>query len=261
MSSSLCRITVAEWNDQWSGDRYSTATTGRHSRSSDLWATLASVTVPEFNLSSVQVNIVGNWNPSIFVPRWFANVGLLPVEEVDTAKIGLIHEEMAHFSLPWINVQVTRDRFVVTTNQDGYAGPLRDLAVGTLELLAQTPIRMMGINHEFLLDLPSRAAFDGLGWSLADPSNWPNLSKPGIALLQMQGARTDGYNGYIRVKVEPILDNSYRVSLGVNDHYDLGTDSQSASNTVAKEILGIRWQAAAEEAIAIVDHLRSVGKK
>jgi hypothetical protein len=195
------------------------------------------------------------------VPRWFSDVGLLPAEEAENAQIAIIHEEVAQFGLPWVNVQVTRQRFVVTTTQESYTEALRDLALGTLELLTHTPTRMMGINHDFLLGFADRASFDALGWALATPTVWPHLSKPGIATMQMQGERTDGHTGYVRVKVEPVLDGSFRVSVGINDHYDLSPDDQSASTTTAREVLSERWPEAAKEARQIVEHLRSVGSE
>ena len=210
-------------------------------------------------MSSAQIQIVGQWNPSIFVPRWFSDVGLLPAEEAEKAEIALIHEEVAQFGLPWVNVQVTRQRFVVTTTQESYTETLRDLALGTLDLLTHTPARMMGLNHEFLLGFTERSTFDALGWALATPDKWPTLSKPGIATMQMQGERTDGRPGYIRVKVEPILDGSLRVLVAVNDHYELSTDDQSSSTVAAREILIDRWLDGAKEARDIAEHLRSVG--
>jgi hypothetical protein len=219
------------------------------------------VALPVLTVSSAQVQIVGQWNPSIFVPRWFSDVGLLPKEEAENAQIAIIHEEVAQFGLPWVTVQVTRQRFIITTTQESYAEPLRDLALGTLELLAHTPTKMMGINHDFILSYSSRAAFDALGWTLATPDCWPHLSNPGVATMQMQGERKDGRPGYVRVKVEPILDGTFTVALGVNDHYELSEDDRSTSTEGARAILSDRWQGAGHEAREIVEHLRTVGNK
>ena len=216
------------------------------------------MSAPDLTAVSAQVQIVGQWNPSIFQPRWFSEVSLLPKEEAENAKILIIHEEIAHFTLPWLNLQVTRDRLVASTTQESYSEPLRDLVLGTLDLLSHTPTRMMGINHDYLLTFADRSTFDALGWKLVPPQSWPGLKRPGVATMQVQGERQDDNEGYVRVKVEPILDATWRVIVGVNDHYQLSSSDTSRSTELAMQILSTRWQDARSEALALVSDLRAM---
>jgi len=92
--------------------------------------------------------VAGDMNPTIFHPLWFAKEGLLSEIEAKEAKVKLIHPDISAFLTEWLEVQVTREKFIVKTRMDAYFEPLRDLAVGTFSLLAHTPLRAVGVNFE-----------------------------------------------------------------------------------------------------------------
>lgn len=215
---------------------------------------------PNVSTLGVNVQVLGHWNPSLFVPVWFADVGLLPEEEAKEADIDVIHEEVAQFDVDWLAVRVTRDRFVASTTRLTHTEALRDLIIGTLELLTHTPTRVMGINHDYVLQFDNRGDFDQLGWTLVSPDNWPMLEKPGVATMQMQGARRDDNPGYVRIKIEPTLDETYRVLVGVNDHYSPSLEAESKTTPQLVEILRERWADSADEAEQVVDHVRGIGR-
>src|SRR3954447_8551355 len=63
----------------------------------------------------VTVVLLGNFNPSIFQPRWMATVGLLGDEEAKSAKISLIAQDTAIFEVgEWLAIHVTTERFQAT---------------------------------------------------------------------------------------------------------------------------------------------------
>jgi len=216
------------------------------------------VPVPNVSPVGINIQIVGRWNPALFVPRWFADVGLLPKEEVDEAKLSIVHEEIAQFDVGWLALRVTRDRFVGSTSQIGHAEALRDLVVGTLELLTHTPTRVVGVNHDFLFSFKDRESFDAFGWVLVSPAPWPQLERPGMAALQVQGMRTDKREGYVRVMLDPLLDGTNRVAVGVNDHYAIADQDSSRSTAEIAGILSTRWFDSAREAEEIVATMRKV---
>lgn len=206
----------------------------------------------------INVQILGRWNPALFVPRWFADVGLLPNEEVDAANLSIVHEEIAQFDVGWLALRVTRDRFLASTSQIGHAEALRDLVVGTLELLTHTPTQVVGVNHDFLFTFKDRESFDSFGWALVSPKQWPQLERPGMAALQVQGMRTDKREGYVRVMLNPVLDGTHRLTVGINDHYAVAEEAASRSTAEIASILADRWFDSAAEAEGIVATMREV---
>lgn len=200
------------------------------------------------------IQVLGHFNPPLFVPRWFADVGLLPEAEA-TAAGEFIHEEVAQFNTDWVTVSVTKDRMAVSTTRLSHIEPLRDLVVGTLDLLSHTPTSVFGINHDFLLDFEDRESFDEFGWTLVPPTNWPELNRPGMALTMLQGVRQDEREGYVRVKVEPFLDGQLRVVVGVNDHYQVEAAHASTATPKIVQIIAERWFDSIEEADRICESL------
>jgi hypothetical protein len=79
-----------------------------------------------------------------------------------------------------------------------------------------------------------------------------------MASLQMQGDRTDRRRGYVRVQVDPILDGSFRVTVGVNDHYAVADEDSSRSTPEIASIIRERWFESERQADAIVESLLGV---
>ena len=68
-------------------------------------------------MDTVSVVVVGHFNPAIFTPAWFAWHELLPQRAATSAELNLAHPEITQFQSDWLNLQVTRDRFVAQTTQ------------------------------------------------------------------------------------------------------------------------------------------------
>ena len=91
--------------------------------------------------------LIGDFNPHIFQPHWFAYHKLLGEDECKSAKIDIVHSDITIFRLDWLKFEITRERVVAMTSFDQYYEVLRDLIIGTFNILTHTPIRMMGINN------------------------------------------------------------------------------------------------------------------
>src|SRR5688500_14696309 len=94
----------------------------------------------QLHLQSVDIVVVGNFNPAIFHPTWFTSNDLIRAQEADAAEIQVVHPEVASFKAAWLAITCTRDRFHASTTQEAYYEPLRDLAWGVLDLLSHTPL-------------------------------------------------------------------------------------------------------------------------
>jgi hypothetical protein len=173
-------------------------------------------------LQGVTVVFLGDFNPKIFQPAWFAAEELIRKREAEEATLEIIHPEVVSFTLEWLRLQVTRERFLASTTQEPYYEILRDLILGTFGLLRHTPVQKMGINRDMHFRMPSEDAWHALGHRLAPKALWQGiLDTPGMRSLTMEGVRPDAYKGYIRVQVEPSVQIHPGVCIQVNDHYEV----------------------------------------
>lgn len=217
---------------------------------------------PQIQVQGVSIVLVGSLNPAIFQPSWFALHNLLRPEEADAATIDIIHPDVAHFKTEWLDVNIVRDRFQISTVQESYYEALRDLAVGMLMLLSHTPIRVMGINRDFHFDLVSEGTWHALGHRLVPKDDWnPLLKNPGMQTIVVQGERPDDFEGYLRVAVHPSKRIKYGVFIEVNDHFVLKKDENEADGSdKARLILSERWNESMKRGSEIAQAIAKLGE-
>ena len=63
----------------------------------------------------IDVVLLGDFNPKIFSPFWFASEGLLGRKEAETAVPEIIHSDVSIFKSDWFRLQVNRNRFSIVT--------------------------------------------------------------------------------------------------------------------------------------------------
>ena len=118
----------------------------------------------EPEISSVDVVLLGKFNPAIFTPAWFALHEVLPRGVAENADLKVAHSQLLLFSTEWLQIQVTPDRFQAETQQDPHVR-LRDFVIRVFkELLFHTPIEAFGINRSVHFRAPTPAARDRVGW-------------------------------------------------------------------------------------------------
>ena len=76
--------------------------------------------LPQIQVQGVSIVLIGNLNPAIFHPSWFAAHNLLRTEEADAATINIIHPDVASFKTEWLEVNIVRERFQIGTVQESY---------------------------------------------------------------------------------------------------------------------------------------------
>jgi hypothetical protein len=219
--------------------------------------------MPQIQIQGISIVLIGNLNPAIFHPSWFASHNLLRAEEADAATINIIHPDVASFKAEWLEVNIVRERLQIGTVQESYYEPLRDLAVGILGLLSHTPIRVMGINRDFHFDLVSEEVWNELGHRLVPKDDWnPLLKSPGMRTLIVQGARPDDSEGYLRVTVQPSPRIKYGVFIEVNDHYMLTTGQKvDDGSDKARTILSEKWNESMKRGSEIAQAIAKLGDK
>ena len=194
------------------------------------------------DIQSLSVVFLGDFNPKIFQPAWFAAQGLIRQQEAEEAKVDIIHPEVVSFSLEWLALQVTREQCALTTTQEPYYVVMRDLIVGTFNLLQHTPLHKLGINIDMHFRMDSEASWHAFGHRLAPKDLWQDtLKNPGMRSLTMEGQRPDAFRGYIRVQVEPSIKIHPGVYVRVNDHYEIETLQPGTGSDAMLDIFQRAW--------------------
>lgn len=223
-------------------------------------------------LGEVTIVLVGNFNPVIFRPDWFARMGLLTIEQVDAANIEVVHPEITKFSTDWLILAVEKERFVVSTKEAPWIR-LNDLVVRVFkEFLTHVPIRMMGINRRVHFSVKDEETREAIGRTLAPHEPWgewmPKIELERGArhggmrtLIMEQSVRDDGRRGYIRAKVEPTSMVNAGIFMEVNDHYE----AENAEEVVGPDELISILESGFEDSVArsegIIDQIMRLSEK
>lgn len=223
----------------------------------------------EPEIGGANVVVVGNFNPAIFTPAWFALHGLLPKNAADNADVGVIGPDFAAFSFDWLILEVTSERFVARTAQEPFVR-VRDLVTRVFdEHLFHTPVRALGINREVHFRAGSLAARDRIGRALAPVEPWGIWGQElgldglhgGLTSLTMSQFKPDGRpaGGEINVKVERsvvIGDKRFGVYVRVNDHYALGEADERSMTLLEKN-----FEPSLKRSDGIIDHVMSLSEQ
>lgn len=205
-------------------------------------------------IQSVTIVLVGSFNPSIFHPVWFASENLIRAGEADTAKIEIIHPDIAIFDMEGFRIEVNQTRFSISTTQEPYFVVIRDLTLGTFGILKHTPITMLGINFLAHFKIDSEEKWHEVGHILAPKPPWGDaLDSPGLRSLTMQeDRRRDGQAGYIRVKVEPSAKINPGIFVDINDHFQKPSESKTTGSEEIMTILNNSWEASLQRSDKII---------
>jgi hypothetical protein len=180
---------------------------------------------PTVEGEEIAIVLIGDFNPMIFQPAWFALEGLIRRSEAEEADIEIMHHDIASFRLDWVSVDVLAERFSAKIRSSAFRVSLLDLIVGTFSTLRHTPTRQLGINLTKRLRFSTDAEWHNFGHYMAPKSPWKDLLEhPGMRGIHVQGCRPEGAPGHVLVSAEP--DRPGFVSLRVNDHFEFSKDAE-----------------------------------
>lgn len=204
---------------------------------------------PQPKIQGHSIVLLGNFNPKIFHPIWFASQGLIKDSEAEEADIQIIHPDAAVFSLGWMKIEVTAARFMIQTNQEPYYEIIRDLVQGTFSLLRYTPVISMGINRDYNFSISDEEKWHNAGHKLAPKEIWSDiLQAPGLVEMSMLGERKDGLKGFVKFEVRSYKKEEPGILLLVNNHFDIEKPNSGNSVDVACNILMNNWKLCMMEA-------------
>lgn len=197
---------------------------------------------PKLEREGIDLILLGSFNPQVLHPAWLAAQELIRKEEAESAKVEIVHAEVASVTVGSIKLQVTQERFQTSTEDPSSYEVARDLTMGYLDVLHHTPVRVMGLNRAMHFLVPSVDAWHEIGHHLAPKEMWSKtLVKPGMRSLTMEGLRPDRFKGYIRVRVEPSVRVHPGVYITLNDHYQEEREDPGRGCEEFIEILRVNW--------------------
>ena len=224
----------------------------------------------EPEISGVSVILIGDFNPAIFTPAWFALHSLLPKGTADNAELQVAHQQVTEFSTDWLYLQVRLERFLVETSQAPYIR-LRDLVVRVFkDHLYHTPLKAFGINRNVHFRVGSLAERDRIGRTLAPVEPWGDWrhdlefdgEKGGMTSLTMSQIDPEGRppGGRINVKVEPsnrIGHGRLGVFVTANDHYAIDDTSPESGERLMR-LFEDNFDTSLRRSDGIIDHIMSL---
>ena len=224
----------------------------------------------EPEISGVGVVLLGDFNPAIFTPAWFALHGLLPESTADNANLQIAHSQVLVFSTEWLNLQVTTDRFAANTQREPHIR-VRDLVVRVFkEHLYHTPLRAIGINREVHFRVAGPVEQDRIGRMLAPVEPWGSWREEleldgdhgGMTSLTMAQLRPAGRppGGQVNVTVEPsvrIDGGRSGIRVSVNDHYAVGS-ADTEGRTQLMGFLEDGFDSSIRRSDGVIDHIMSL---
>lgn len=211
----------------------------------------------KLQISIFSIVLIGDLNPIIFQPAWLAAKGLIRENEAESCKVELIHKELVRYKLDWAQLEITSNRFSITTAQEPYYETVRDLVIGIFKkFLKETPLTAMGLNHGLHYQLNEKQYFE-FGNKFAPLNNWSDyLTNPKLLQLEiLDQKRLDHRPGYYRIKVAPSDEiPSNGIVININDHYSLA-EGQAGRNGEVITILEETWEYTFDLAEKITENL------
>lgn len=227
----------------------------------------------EPEIDGVSIVVVGNFNPAIFTPAWFASYDLLPKDAEVNADLGVAHPEITQFQTDWLDLHVTTNKFDARTMKAPHVR-VRDLVVRVFkEHLYHTPLEAFGINRNVHFRVRDFSARDRIGRKLAPVEPWGVWGRQlgdsghqgGMIALTMRQVTVEGRpaGDQINVTVEPsnrIVEGAPGVYVGVNDHYTAGETEEHQSGRRLMEILEENFDSSLIYSANIIDHIMSLAE-
>lgn len=222
-----------------------------------MWRRLRKV-ARTIELAGVSLVAPGSFNPSIFHPLWFGEKALIPEGAVEDAlsKEFVSVREFVGFEADWLTVQVTLDKAVLSTVDEGRDVDLRDVALSVFRLLPETPVNAIGINADVHFRVESEAEWHAIGDHFLPKDFWEPVfvgeewarrdegTAVGMRSLSVEAHRSD-LPALVRIEVAPSVRTQPHlgVYVGVNAHFQLSTEEVRGTAEAAAAIIEEHWEA------------------
>lgn len=198
------------------------------------------------------VVLLGDFNPAILHPAWFASTGLIKLSEGDAADVEVVHKEVTIWTSDWLKLNADKNRVQFQSDQEAYAGPLRDVAIGALTLLEHTPVRAVGVNVSAFFQFTSQEQLDKFGHELIPKPRWEKaLPEPKTLKAVITSRRDDDYRGNLNLTIAATTRFQFSAYVHINDHNEVEPEAKRPSAISAISIIQRQWDKAIDRIHAL----------
>lgn len=185
-------------------------------------------------IKSLDIIILGSFNPSIFQPYWFSLKGLIREEESENAKINIIHSSFVQFNLDWCSFSITDSKFQISTTDEVNFDLLKDLVVSTFNILRETPLTALGVNYTYNFSLENEKNYIKFGEWLSNLSFWQEIDN-NYKLITLETTKPKKENGELgsqRIRITPsnLPRLKFGVSINFNEHIQFKNNPEVLSS-------------------------------
>jgi len=186
------------------------------------------------DIKELSLVFVGEINPQIIQPFWLVNKGLITESEGESATVHLIHNEISKFDLDWCTIEVNRKRLQIRSSQEPFFEVIKDLGISIFNILRDTPLYNLGINHIFHYRLSKNKYFK-VGEKLGTFKNWNNIiDNPLLQSIELvERPRADNNDGHYKIRIAPSERiATFGVSININDHFNVDENKKVGSEGI-----------------------------
>jgi hypothetical protein len=225
----------------------------------------------EVRLATTSIVVIGKFNPAVLHPYWFASRELLPPEQLAEARdtVQAVMSDVMMFEAGWLTFQAVPNRLSFTSKESASHLELRDLAIGTLSLLGDDPVTALGLNRDAHYRMGTEEEWHEVGDRFVPNEPWEELTggqRAGLRQLVVQVTREGiehtkeavSEHGATYVTLAPSIEpqtQPYGLFVGINDHFQLGTETEPRSAGEVGETLAQEWEPARKRANSIAKHM------
>lgn len=211
---------------------------------------------------TLNIVLLGAFNPAIFHPEWFVRHKLIGESELSRAEVNVISKDISEFTIGSVGVFCTDNRLIISIKRMADAPILQDIVLGILNLLPHTPVTAVGFNNEATYRVSSLEHWHRIGHTLVpkDPI-WNKLCKnPGMQLVSILSALDWTLPLAENLSVQPLAQNNANhpgILLKANLHFNLpAADAESPSSADwTIRFISEQWDFASRRARSMADTL------
>ena len=186
---------------------------------------------------------IGTFNPPTYQPWWFEVNELIGAGTAKAAEPKIIHSQVTQFSIGWAEIQVTQNRFSITTSDEGREEAIYDLGRSTC-LRTSSPVSAFGINVAAHFPVENPAVLDKIGHSLVPKEYvWKGIFKdPKTRTVAVQELREGSVPGGMSVTIEASVHTQPGIFVGINDHFEtVDKTGKPLASEASMKILEDNW--------------------
>lgn len=177
------------------------------------------------------VVLLGSFNPMIYHPYWLKEKEIIGEEDITKEGI-LVHEDISSFKIgDWMQMNINKNRCEFKILNADKILIMRDIIIGCLNALPETPIVAFGINKGWIAQLPNSEQYYELGAKLSPLELWKDdFKNPRLKNIAIEDTNNENFAGTRRlIIIQPApaeLKYDNAIDINLNNHFDMPSDRQ-----------------------------------